>query len=138
MWPCRWSTAASGSSWAAAIALAVASPTRSAADQARALRHRHELDVGQADLGLVQRVLDDGADQLQMVAAGDLGHDPAVAVVDALRGDDVGADLPSGGHDSRAGVVAGGLEGEDHPAAPDGEVVFRVRHMITASSPLSR
>ena len=39
-----------------------------------------------------QRVGDDGVDQLEVMARGDLGHDAAVAVVDSLRGDHVRAD----------------------------------------------
>ena len=44
-------------------------------------------------LGLAQGVVDGLADELEVVAGGDLGHDAAVAVVDPLRGDDVGPDL---------------------------------------------
>ena len=91
-----------------------------------------------SDVRLAQRVLNGGPDEREVVAAGDLGDDPSVAVMDPLRGDDVGQDLAVTRDDGRAGVVAGGLESEDHPAAPDGDVVSRVRHMITASSPLSR
>src|SRR3954452_24671209 len=107
--------------------------------------------------------------------------------MDALGGDDVGADLAVVGDDGGAGVVAGGLDGQDHgetsprapgEASPRGLVALRmlarglasaaleyqapmayttrrsgstalgmssrlprsvagVRHMITASSPLS-
>ncbi len=57
-------------------------------------------------------------DQLEVVARGDLGDDAAIAVMDSLRGDHVGADLAPVGDHRRAGVVAAGLEREDHPGAP--------------------
>ena len=83
------------------------------------------------------------------MARGDLRHDAAVGVVDALRGDDVRAHLAVAGDDRRAGVVAARLEARGsgscglmratalgtsskRPASVDW-----VRHMITASSPLS-
>ncbi len=69
------------------------------ADQQRAdepwpLRDRDELDVVQPHPGAGERVVDDGVDELEVMARGDLRHHAAVAVVHALRGDDVGADLP--------------------------------------------
>ena len=67
-------------------------------------------------------------------------HDAAEAVVDALRGDDVRADLARGGDDRGAGVVAGRLEREDHVPGTSSSVprnVAGVRHITIASSPLS-
>ena len=110
-WPWRWSTGASGRPRAAASALAVATPTSSAptrpgpcgdGDQRR--RRRASAPA------CAQRVVDDGVDQLEVVARGDLGHDAAVAVVDALRGDDVRADLAVARDDRGAGVVAARLD----------------------------
>ena len=55
------------------------------------------------------------------------------AVVHALRGDDRRKDLAGARDDRGAGVVAAGLDAEDHgTGAPSG-----TRHMIRASSPLS-
>jgi hypothetical protein len=79
---------------------------------------------------LLEGVVDDRVDELEVVARGDLRHHAAEAVVDALGGDDVGEDLAAVGDDGGAGVVAGGLEREDHAGGV-------LRHMITASSPLS-
>ena len=90
MWPCRWSTGASGSARAAAIALAVASPTSSAPTRPGPRVTATRSMSASSACGLAQRVVDGGADELEVVAAGDLGDDAAVAVVDALRGDDVG------------------------------------------------
>ena len=113
-------------------------PHEQSGDEARPPRDGHELDVGQLRAGLMQRILDRRADKLEVVAAGDLRDDAAIAVVDPLGRDDVGTDLAGACDDCRTGVVAGGLESEDHPPRPTWEVVSRVRHMITASSPLSR
>ena len=52
-----------------------------------------------------------------MMARGDLGDDAAVARVQVgLRRDDTGADVPGAVHERGGGIVAGGLEREDHPA----------------------
>ena len=58
-------------------------------DQPRAAGDGDELDVGQPDAGAGERVVDDVADQLEVVARGDLRDDAAVAVVDPLRRDHV-------------------------------------------------
>jgi hypothetical protein len=100
------------------------------ADQTRPLGDGHALDVVEGGAGAGERVIDDGVDELEVVARRDLRHHAAEARVHALRGDDVRADLARGGDDGGAGVVAGGLDREDHAAGC-------VRHMITASSPLS-
>ena len=100
------------------------------ADQPRALGDRYELDVVEGGLRAGERVVDDGVDELEVVARGDLRHDAAEAVVHPLARDHVRADLAGSGDDRGAGVVAGGLEREDHAGGCE-------RHMITASSPLS-
>ena len=83
------------------------------ADEARPLRDRDEVDVGERRAGAAQRVVDGGVGELEVVARGDLRHDAAVGVVDALRGDDVRAHLAVARDDRRAGVVAAGLQRED-------------------------
>jgi len=104
-------------------------------------RH-HQLEVGERGACLAQRVGDGIVDQLQVVPGGDLRDHPAIAIVNSLRGDHVGEDPALRGDDRRARVVATGLQGKyaagAHPAAPGVEIVSAVRHMMTASSPLSR
>jgi hypothetical protein len=100
------------------------------ADQAGALRDGHELGVVERRARALERVVDDGVDQLEVVARGDLRHHAAEPSVHALRGDDVGPHLAVEADDGGAGVVAGRLDRQDHAGAA-------VRHMITASSPLS-
>ena len=101
------------------------------------------VDVVERRAGLAQRVVDDRVDQLEVMARGDLGHDAAEAVVHALGGDDVRVHRAVVADDRRARVVARGLEGEDHAGAAFGtsssvpRSVAGVRHMTTASSPLS-
>ena len=114
------------------------------ADESRSLCDRHQVGVVQRGPGLGQRVVDHVVDQLEMVAGGDLGHHSAVAVVDALRGDDVGAHRPVRVDDRRAGVVAAGLQREDAHGGPGAGTssseparVAGVRHITSASSPLS-
>ena len=63
------------------------------ADEPGPLRDRDQLDVVEPAPAARERVVDDRVDELEVVARGDLRHDAAVAVVHALRGDDVGADL---------------------------------------------
>ena len=60
-----------------------------------------------------ERLLDDEVDELEVVARGDLGHDPSETVVGPLRGDHVRADLSRRAYDRCAGVVAARLERED-------------------------
>ena len=142
-WPWRWSTGASGSRRAAAMPLGGGHADEQRADQPRALRDRDERDVVERRAGPRERVVDHGVDELQVMARGDLRHDAAERVVHALRGDDVGQHLARGRHHRRARVVAGGLEREDHTGEAFGtsssepRSVAGVRHMITASSPLS-
>ncbi len=62
------------------------------------------------------------------------GHDAAEAIVHPLRGDHVGADLTVGSDDRGTGVVAAGLDREDHVVSHG---VPTARHMMIASSPLS-
>ena len=89
------------------------------------------------DAGLVEGVVDRGADQLQVMARGDLGHDAAEAVVDPLGGDDVGRISPSAV--ITAAQVSSQLVSRARIiAAPGAETSSAVRHMITASSPVSR
>jgi hypothetical protein len=116
------------------------------ADEPGALRHGDEPDVVERRAGATQRVVDRRVGELEVVARGDLRHDAAVGVVDALRRDDVGAQLAVGGDDGRARVVAARLEREDERHGTDEALgtssrppasVDWVRHITTASSPLS-
>ena len=76
MWPCRWSTATSGSRLAHAIALAAETPTRSAPIRPGPARHRDRVDRV-----TVERGFDDRSDQLEVTPARNLGHDTAEARV---------------------------------------------------------
>ena len=112
-------------------------PDEQRRDQTGPARDRDHVEVGERRAGARERVVDDVADQVEMVTRRDLGHDPAVAVVDALGGDHVRADLAVVGDDRRARVVTARLEREDHPDALGVDAVSAVRHMISASSPVS-
>ena len=112
-------------------------------DQPGAARHADQLDLRQLRTGPEEGVLDDSPDQLEVVTGGDLRHDSAVAVVNPLRGDYVRADLALRRDDGRAGVVAARLQGQDHDASdavPRARATSALafRHMISASSPVSR
>ena len=121
------------------------------ADEPRPLRDGDEVDVVEPGAGAGQGVVDDRRGELEVVAGGDLGHDAAVAVVHPLARDDVRVDRAVVPDDRRAGVVAARLEREDHAGAgPVGSTgpaagmssrrpssVAGVRHMMSASSPLS-
>ncbi len=112
-------------------------PDQQCTDEAGSAGDRDQIELGQGSAGDPQGVVDDVADQLQMVSRGDLGHDSAVAIVDPLGGDHVGEDLTLVGDDRGAGVVAACFQREDHPEAPDVDVAWVARHMIIASSPVS-
>jgi len=88
------------------------------ADQAGAGGHRDRLDVLQRNARFRQRCLDHRHRQLQMVARSHLGDDAAEAGVRlVLRGDHVGEDARPV-DDGSAGVIAGGLDRENHELSP--------------------
>ena len=105
--------------------------------QSRPAGDRDHPDAGERRPRPRERVVDHVTDQLEVMTRRDLGHDPAVAVVDALRGDHVRSDLSLAGDDRRAGIVTTRLEREDHPEGLGVGAVSAVRHMIRASSPVS-
>ena len=111
--PCRWSTAANGSSRAAAIAFALESPTSSAPIRPGPWVAATSSTSSRLAAGPAQGLVDDGVDQLEVMARGDLRHHPAEAGVLLLRGDHVGADRAVLLQDRRAGVVAARLDRED-------------------------
>ena len=77
-----------------------------------------------------------GDDELEVAPRRDLGDDAAVARVQLrLRRDDVRADLPLRRDERRRGLVAGGLDPEDHALSTRG--CTGSFHMIRASSRLS-
>ena len=119
--------------------LAGREPDEQRPDQPRPLRDRERGDVAERHPGLGERGLDDRNDELEVPPRGDLGHDPAEARMQlVLRRPDARAHLAVARHDGGAGVVAGGLEREDHhPAAAGASALGGSRHMIRASSRLS-
>ena len=93
------------------------------ADQTGAGGHADEPHVVEPDPCLLQRIAHDGRDQLEVAARRDLRHDAAVTRVQVgLRGDDVGEDVAVRCDDGRGGLVAGGLEAEDHGASRSGRI----------------
>ena len=110
-------------------------PDEQCADQSRSLRDRHGIEIAQRRPRVGERGLDDGDDELEVAPRRDLGHDAAEARVQVgLRRADRRPHVAVPRHDRRAGVVARGLDGEDHrPERPLGGS----RHMISASSRLS-
>ncbi len=103
-------------------------------DQARAARHRDEVDVVERCAGIGERLANDRQHELEVPSRRDLGHDaPELRVEVGLRGDDVRADLAVVRDERRGGLVARGLEREDHATGCG----WGSRHMISASSRLS-
>ena len=75
------------------------------------------VEIGEGDAGLGQSGADHGNDGAEMLAAGQLGHDAAVAGVGGdLRGDDGGKRARAALDDGRGGLVAGGFDAEDEAA----------------------
>jgi len=91
-------------------------------DQPGARGHRDRVDVGQADAGLHESLVD-GRDQLAEVGTGGhLGDDTAVGGMElGLRRDDVGAQAEPVLDDTDGGLVTGGLDPEhQHVSGPLG------------------
>ena len=72
------------------------------------------VEVGEGDVGLGQGGAHDGDDGAEMLAAGQLGDDSAIAGVGGdLGGDDRGEDASAALDDGSGGLVAGGFDAED-------------------------
>jgi hypothetical protein len=111
-----------------------ADPDQEGADQPRPDRDRDRLDLLQPHPGLAQRRLDHRRGQFEVLSRGDLGDDAAEGGVLGLRGDQVDDD-PRPIEDGGAGVVAGGLDREDHghpPVCPTGR---GARALVATLSP---
>ena len=90
----RWSTGTSGSRRDQASAFAAASPTSSAPISPGPCVTATRSTSSSVAPRVAERLADDGRDELEVAARGDLGHDAAVPRVQVgLRGDDVGQDL---------------------------------------------
>jgi hypothetical protein len=94
-------------------------------DETGTLRHRHGAQVGPGRLRLVEAALDDATDVANMLARGQLGHDPAPFAMNRhLRGDDVGSRRPrlrrvAGLFDDGGGsLVAGRFDSKDQHVKP--------------------
>jgi hypothetical protein len=104
------------------------------ADEPGPARDADEVEAVERRVRLAERLPDDGQHELEMAARRDLGHDAAEARVElGLRGDDVRPDLTVVRDDRRSGLVARGLDAEDHATGCG----CGSRHMISASSRLS-
>ncbi len=74
---------------------------------------------GVEDARFHERFVDDGIDELDVGAAGELGHDPAVGSVELdLAGHDGRAHLPAVLHHRGGGLVARRLDPEDSHVSP--------------------
>ena len=75
---------------------------------------RDRVEVLRLQTGVAERLTDDGGDPLEVRAAGDLGHDTRVALVQlVLRGDRIAEDVASGGNDGCRRFVTAGLDPQD-------------------------
>ncbi len=105
------------------------------ADKTGSLRDGDEVHVVERGVGVVERPSNRRKQQLEMMARRDLRDDAAVPRVQlGLRGDDVGEEPAVLRDERRRGLVAGGLDSEDHAEARSRTGSF---HMISASSRLS-
>ena len=76
------------------------------------------VEIGEGEVGFSERGADDGNDGAEMLAAGQLRNDAAVARVGGdLRGDDGGKSARAALDDGRGGFVAGGFDAEDEAGA---------------------
>ena len=85
------------------------------ADQSGPLGHGHGVEALELGVSLGQRLPHDWEEELEVSPRGDLRDDAAEASVQlGLRGNDVGTNIPVGGHHRGRRLVARGLEREDH------------------------
>ena len=92
------------------------------------------VEIGEGDVGLSERGADDGNDGAEMLAAGQLGNDAAVAGVGGdLRGDDGGERARAALDDGRGGLVAGGFDAEDEAGAGHSFSVVELARRCEAS-----
>ncbi len=104
---------------AQAIAFAAESPTSSAPTSPGPCVTATRSIVVERHVRLVERRADHRRDELEVASRGDLGHDAAVARVQArLRRDDVRADLALSGDDSAAAVSSHDVSMPEDHAAP--------------------
>ncbi len=76
------------------------------------------VEVGEGQAGFGEGGADDGNDGAEMLAAGQLGNDAAVAGVGGdLRGDDGRESARAALDNGRGGFVAGGFDAEDEAGA---------------------
>lgn len=90
------------------------SADKKAAEEAGAGGDGDAVDLVPGGAGFGEGFMDDGQDDLNVTAGGDLGHNPAVFFVNVdLAGDDVGADVTAVFDDGGCGFVAGGFDAEN-------------------------
>ncbi len=93
--------------------LRVADADEQRADEPRSARDGDSVDLVDRDARLVERLVDDRADLLEVLARRDLGHDaPVDAVRRDLRRDDVRANMAAVLDDGRRGLIARRLDAE--------------------------
>ena len=94
-------------------------PHQQGADEPRALRDGDSVEIGQAHVGVRERLLHDRHDDLEVTARGELGDDAAVGGVDGiLRGDDAREDTTAVGEHRRRRFVTRAFDPEyDHPSS---------------------
>jgi hypothetical protein len=114
-------------------------PDEKGADQARASGDCDRANAVEGHPRLVQGLLDDRGDELEVAPRRNLGDDPAVAGVKLGLGRyDARAHHPLARHERGRGLVARGLEAQDHVVpVPTEDTGTGSRHMIRASSRLS-
>ena len=96
------------------------------------------VEIGEGDAGLGQRGADDGNDGAEMLAAGQLGNDAAVAGVGGdLRGDGGGKRARAALDDGRGGLVAGGFDAEDEAAGHTSSLVGGIGAASRSASQLT-
>ena len=100
-------------------ALGEAEPDEEGADEAGPGGSRYAVELAGPDSGLFEGLIDDAADPLAVLAAGYLGDDALILLVEGnLRGDDVGEDALPVLHDGGGALVAGGLNSKDSHRPP--------------------
>ena len=140
-WASRWLTPTNGTSHASASALAADTPTSSAPISPGPIVHATASMRCVLDAGLDDRPGDHRVEQVEVGAAGDLGHDAAERRVQVdLRADDARHDVAAAHHERRRRLVAARLDAEHERVRADVDrvdrlVVDRFDRSATRSSP---
>ena len=101
-----------------------------AADEAGAGGNGDAVDGVPRGAGALEGLIDDGQDDFDVAASGDLGYDATIGLVDVdLAGDDVGAHVPAVFDHGGGGFIAGGFDAENKHVSDCNAVIGKPEYL---------